>query len=94
MKLFQVFNGYMGDGEVFCTVIAKDQKRAYELASEKFRESARNEDYETDLETYQKYGWDTSRIKKYRYDERYWTNLEVICLSDDLTKEYASEVRD
>lgn len=42
MKLYEVRNGYSGDGDLRCLVVAKSKKRAKELAEEKFEENARS----------------------------------------------------
>jgi hypothetical protein len=94
MKLYEVTNGYMGDSYLRVIVVAPNEERAKELASLEFQENARNENYEKELEMYKKWGWDTSRVKEYNYPERYWKNLDVICLCDDLTKEWSSVVFD
>ncbi|WP_157685649.1 hypothetical protein [Paenibacillus donghaensis] len=57
MNLYQVVNGYMGNGPHFVTVIAKDEAAAEAAASEAFKKHAfyrgsyqYPEDYWTDLE--------------------------------------------
>jgi hypothetical protein len=92
MELYEVTNGFVGDSYLRVLVVAPNEKRAKELASLEFKKNARNEDYEKELEKYKKWGWDTSRVKEYRYPERYWKNLKVRCLCDDLTSEWSSEV--
>ncbi|MED4969730.1 hypothetical protein [Parageobacillus toebii] len=92
MKLYEVTNGFMGDSYLRVLVVAPNKRRAKELASLKFKEEARNKNYEKELEMYKKWGWDTSGIKEYRYPERFWKDLEVVCLCDDLTNEWSSEV--
>lgn len=94
MKLYEVTNGYMGDSYIRVYIIAESEERAKEMASLKFKERARSPHYEEDIETYQQYGWDTSRVEEYLYEENYWTNLDVECLSEDCSKEFASEVND
>ena len=38
MKLYQVYNGFMGFGPIFVIVIAKNKKDAERLARDKFKE--------------------------------------------------------
>jgi hypothetical protein len=92
MKLYEVTNGYVGDSYVRVLVIAESEERAKELASAKLKEEARNEDYEKEVERYKRWGWDTSTLKEYLYPESYWERLDVVCLCDDLTNEWSSEV--
>ncbi|PEE16026.1 hypothetical protein CON53_21365 [Bacillus cereus] len=92
VKLYYVTNGYTGDDQVHVYVIAENEERAKELASEKFKEDARNESYEHDVELFQSVGRSTDGLKEYRYDERYWTNLKVYCEVEDTSKEFASDV--
>lgn len=69
MNLYQVFNGYMGDGPVFVIVLAENKQKAWFAASEALKKNAffpaRNE-YAED---------------RYLYSEDYWTDLEVKFLS-------------
>jgi len=77
MKLYKVYNGYVGDSAVYVIVVAKDSDEAYQLASTQFEANS--------------YKYKSS---EHRYFESYWTNLEIILLSDDLTKSFVSEVED
>ncbi len=94
MKLYCVTNGYTGNSQVHVYVIAEDEERAKELASEKFKKDARNESYERQVETFQSVGCSTDGLKKYHYDERYWTDLEVYLEAEDTSKEFVSDVND
>ncbi|ETT46292.1 hypothetical protein C171_28592 [Paenibacillus sp. FSL H8-237] len=40
MNLYQVFNGYMGNGPVYVIVLAEDEERARVSASEAFKKDA------------------------------------------------------
>ena len=52
MKLFEVTNGYTGFNYVRCYVIAKNKKKAIDIASKKYREDEphKHESYWTNLE--------------------------------------------
>lgn len=57
MNLYEVYNGYTGDGPVFVTVLALNEEHAKELASKVLKEDAHefgkslyNESYWTNLE--------------------------------------------
>lgn len=47
MKLYRAENGYCGNGNVHCYVIASNDKRAIELATESFKNNSEgyDEDY-------------------------------------------------
>lgn len=94
MNLYCITNGYTGDGAVHVYVIAENESRAKELATLEFKEDARNDSYERDLESYKRYGFDTSILKEYQYDERYWTNLKVEFVVEDTSQEFVSGVMD
>ncbi|MED3563458.1 hypothetical protein [Bacillus xiapuensis] len=91
MKLYEVTNGYIGDSYLRI-IVAADDDRARELASNEFKENARNKSYEKDLETRKRLRLDTSSVKEFNYLDNYWTDLEVVCLSEDVSKEYVGEV--
>ncbi|EEM38023.1 hypothetical protein bthur0004_61370 [Bacillus thuringiensis serovar sotto str. T04001] len=84
----------MGSSQVHVYVIAEDEERAKELASEKFKEDARDEDYDEKLADHKKYGWSTNDLEEYRYDESYWTNLKVYCEAEDTSKEFVSDINE
>lgn len=92
MKLYEVSNGYIGDSYLRVIVVAVDDDRARELASNEFKENARNKRYEKDLKVRKRLGMDISSVKEFDYPDSYWTNLEVVCLSEDVSKEYVGEV--
>ncbi|MGN4423431.1 hypothetical protein ACTFQN_06180 [Bacillus cereus group sp. MYBK30-1] len=94
MKLYYVTNGYTGNSQVHVYVIAENEDRAKELASEKFKDDARNESYEREVELFKGIGRSIDGLKEYRYDEKYWTNLKVYCEAEDTSKEFASDVND
>ncbi|MBE7099475.1 hypothetical protein [Bacillus cereus] len=76
MNLYYVTNGYFGDTGVHVYVIAENEDRAEELASQKFKEDAKeNEEYGSGS-----------------YEENYWTDLEVLCEAEDVSKEFVSDV--
>lgn len=70
MNLYQVFNGYMGNGPIFVIVLAEDEEKARASASEAFKKDA----FSPALNKYDK--------DKYRHPQSYWTKLEVKFLSD------------
>ncbi|PDY43375.1 hypothetical protein COO17_02260 [Bacillus wiedmannii] len=94
MNLYYVTNGYMGGSQIHVYVIAENIDRAIELASEKFKEDARNESYDERLAYHKKYGWSTDHLEEYRYDESYWTDLEAYCEEEDVSREFVSDVND
>lgn len=94
MNLYYVTNGYTGYSQTHVYVIAENHERAEELASRRFREDARNKDYDEVLANYKKLGWPTDHLKEYRYDESYWTDLDVYCEAEDVSKEFVSDVND
>ncbi|MCT4572929.1 hypothetical protein N3930_37525, partial [Bacillus thuringiensis] len=65
-----------------------------ELASRRFREDARNKDYDEVLARHKKIGWPTDHLQEYRYDENYWTDLDVYCEAEDVSQEFVSDVND
>ena len=42
MKLYIAYNGYTGNGEVSCVIIAEDEEHAIKLAVEKYKEEVEN----------------------------------------------------
>lgn len=70
MNLYQVFNGYMSNGPIFVIVLAEDEEKAKEAASEVFKKDA----FSPALNKYDK--------DSCRYPESYWTRLDVKFLSD------------
>lgn len=94
MNLYCVTNGYIGNSQIYVYVIAESEERAKELASAKFKEDAKNESYERQVELFQSLGRPIDGLKEYRYDERYWNDLEVYCESEDTSKEFVSDVSD
>lgn len=81
MKLYRVYNGYNADSAVHVIVVAENEEWARDAASIAFKKEARYSDSERELTR-----------KEYRYDERYWMNLDVELLADNLTKLYCSKV--
>ncbi|HDR4393167.1 TPA: hypothetical protein ACOQ31_004652 [Bacillus cereus] len=94
MNLYRVTNGFMGYGAVHVYVIAENENRAKELAALEFKEEARNEEYEAELKLYKQRGWCTDHLKKYNYDESYWTRLDVELVAEDTTQEFVSGAMD
>ncbi|MEH7541818.1 hypothetical protein V7426_21730 [Bacillus thuringiensis] len=94
MKLYYVTNGYTGFSQVHVYVIAENEEKAKELASVKFKEEARDNSYERYVELFKELGKPTDGLKKYRYDERYWTNLTVHLEAEDTSKEFTTDVWD
>jgi hypothetical protein len=95
VNVYKVYNGYMTDSYIFCIVIAPNEEKAKEAASERFKEDAKNEYYEERVKQYKERGWDISSIEEYNQEERYWTklNVELVCENvDKLEKAYASEI--
>lgn len=66
MQIYSITNGYVGDGIVKVLVCANSEKRALELAKQKFKKE----------------------LKK----EKYYNNLEVLDVFDNLGEEWTSEV--
>lgn len=85
MKLYQVYNGFTGYSDVHVLVVAENEDRANELASEEFKAKARNESYDPQSIF-------PSRKEEFKYSESYWTNLDVCLIQDDLTIESVGEV--
>lgn len=89
MNLYQVYNGYMGDGPVNVVVIANNEHRARELASANLKESVKDTG---------KYAHINPRCGidgvYYKYPEIYWTKLEVVLLHEDTSLEFVSETRE
>lgn len=99
MKLFEVFNGYTGYEEVHVEVIAENENRAYELASERFKEYAKSPTFEKmneiENEACRKYpNRNRSEIKDYLYPSKFWEELEIVYMYDLAGdyEEYVSEV--
>ena len=83
MKLFEVRNGYYGEGAVRCFVIAETEDVALKMASESFREESNVGfgDYVYDGE-------------KHLYPRNYWEDLRVRCVVEDTSVEWRSKVND
>ncbi|MFI8673486.1 hypothetical protein ACIGIJ_27080 [Bacillus paranthracis] len=94
MNLYCVTNGFMGYGAVHVYVIAEKEHRAKELAESKFKEEARNEEYESELKFYKQRGWCADHLKKYNHDESYWKRLNVELVAADTTQEFVSGAMD
>lgn len=86
MKLYEVYNGYEGYTSIRVMVIAENEERAFFLASEKFKENARNP--RRDKENY----FFSEEAEEFLQPEIYWTRLEVVLITDNLTVEWAGEV--
>ena len=84
MKLWEVANGFMGNGYVRVLIIAETKKRAQELATEKFKENIAAGASPDDV---------TCSIPN-RYPPSYWKNLDTELLTDDTSIEYAGDVSD
>ncbi|WP_425204003.1 hypothetical protein [Priestia megaterium] len=84
MNLYEIYNGYTGYGSVHVIVLAENDEKAKELASEQLKESAKRESYERDMKLYTERGWDTKNLKEYMYPESYWTELKVETLCEDI----------
>ncbi len=54
MKLFEVFNTWIGEGEVQCLVIAETPEKAIELARPKFKENGHAGEFPIYPDTYWK----------------------------------------
>jgi hypothetical protein len=83
MNLYEVYNGYTGNGAVFCVVIAENENQAKELASEVFKEQARPSAL-----------WTEVTGDEFNYPERFWTNLEVELKHEDTSKPFAYSAGD
>lgn len=94
MNLYYVTNGYIGYSATHVYVIAENEDRAEEMATIEFKNDARNEDYDERLATHKKFGWPTDHLEEYRYDESYWTNLNVALVAADTRQEFISDVMD
>lgn len=81
LMLFRVTNGFIGNGDIHCLVIATDTESAKDLASGQFRKRAEEHD-----------SW--ARTDKYGDD--YWRldRLEVETLCGDVLNPWVSEVDD
>ena len=82
MKLWEVTNGFMGNGYLSVLIIARTKKRALELAGDAFKKDADNG------------GLNLSYSDKPRYPESYWTNLEAELLCGDVNNEYVGYITD
>ena len=94
MNLYEVTNGFTAYSYVRVLVIAPNEERAKELATKEFKEEAKNEYYEEQLARYKQIGLDSKEVKEFIYPESYWSELEVICLHEDVTKEFVSCAHD
>jgi len=88
MNLYNIYNGYQGDGPVHVIVIAESEQQAKELASEAFKKNALREKVVSPF--------DTPFIKEqyYIYPENYWTDLEVDLLYHINDESFVSEIFD
>ena len=82
MKLWEVTNGFMGNGYIRILIIARTRKRALELASDAFKKDAENS------------GLNVSYSTQSPYPESYWTNLEADLLCGDVDNEYIGHIND
>lgn len=94
MKLWEVSNGYMGEGFIRVLVIASTKNKAKVLGSKKLKEFARNKDYDKQLKYYSDKKWNTSMLKEFKYKSNYWEFdfLSADCICPDLTEEWSGEV--
>jgi len=82
MKLYKVFNGYLGNGQVSTLVTAENEGKAKELAKIAFQKDSTHR-----IKTKSK-GF--TRI----YGPNYWNSLEVEVVFEDCSKENFSKVTD
>ena len=86
MRLYEVTNGYGGDGPVMVIVLAKDAEEAERLASERFKKEARSSYYDAHVAERKRLNMDWENLKEYNYPEKYWKELHVEMIAEDLTK--------
>lgn len=84
VNLYYISNGYQGYVPVSVEVIATNEKRALELASKAFKEDARNESYEKQLDEHKRFGWDLNDVEEYRYSSDYWEELTIDSVLEDV----------
>lgn len=80
MNLYRVWNGWVGAGAIRVLVVASDEDRARELATDRFRERA------------EAMNRMTARPDESMIGESYWTDLDVEVLTEGLDEEWAGEV--
>lgn len=96
MKLYEVTNGYIGNGNVNCLIIADTETRALQLASKQFKKEIDDDleetkkEYEKDTIKYgKKFADNFHKPFKCRYSKSYYTDLVAECLCDDTEKEWS-----
>lgn len=87
MKLYEITNGFMGYSYVRGLVVAENEDEAYRIGSEMFEKEARRDEREikNEQEFYKRTGRPIEEVKTHDYNKKYWENLEIKCLFDDLT---------
>jgi len=81
MKLYRATNGWLGNGDIHCYVIAEHKARALEVATEKFKSESKGTGYNL-------------RSGGRLEDSAYYRNIEVECVCEDTDVEWAGEVTD
>ncbi len=77
MKLWIVYNGFLGFGSCKVYVIAETEKRAIEMARDVYKKEVEKMRLNQKLYDY--------------YKKRYYTNLKAELLCDDTTKEWVAD---
>jgi len=94
VKLFEVYNGWMGESVVRVLVVADSEAQALNIAREKYKQVAEAEDrkelrrLETLCAELQAKG------KQQLYGERYYNDLSAKVIFDDLTAPACTEPSD
>lgn len=73
MKLYEVFNGYMGNSPVSVLVTAKNEERAKELAKIAFQKEVVNPSFKTKVHR--------------THGPSYWNDLEAVIVFKDCSEE-------
>lgn len=81
MRLFRATNGYLGNGDVHCYIIAEHKHRALAMAVEKFKAESVGTGY-------------AARGGRRVEDSNYYANVQVELVCNDATIEWTGEISD